>query len=85
MQKYVNNYKFHIPQNRHAFSQTEETVVLDETQLMNMTVSPDIGVQAVNNAHDAIRIEEENKIFSEVNMHDGIMPVMTTNEIVISF
>ena len=68
MQKYVNNYKFHIPQNRPAFSQTEEPVVLDETQLMNMTVSPDIGVQAVNNAHDAIRIEEENKIFSEVNL-----------------
>ena len=47
---------------------------------MNMPVTPDIGVQAVDNAYDAIRIEEENKIFSEVNMHDGIMPVMTTNE-----
>ena len=85
MQKHDNNYKFHIPQNRPALSQKEEPVVLDETQLMNMTVSLDIGVQTVNNAHDAIRIEEENKIFSEVNLHDGIMPVMTTNEIVISF
>lgn len=41
--------------------------VTDGLLSLNTTKSPDIGEQAVDSAHDAIELDEENKIFPEVS------------------